>query len=162
VPDSEQAFREALALRSLARIGGSFLEGGPSWTAAQLAQDLALTPRPVEEVLDRLVERGILLEGGSRAEKTYVPARDLGQITVKHALDALRGTSGFDARASRSALDEQVAGVLAGLDAELADSRNNRTLRHLAEAALRARAEAQAASEAAGTIGGAPLPSTGA
>lgn len=139
--EDEPAFREALALRCLGRIGEAFLSGAPAWSVGRLAQDLSLTPRPVGDVLRTLVERGLVSESLADGDHVFLPARDLGSITVKDVLDALRGKSGFDAAPSTAPVDDVVDRTCAGLDRDVHESRHNRTLRSLAEAALRARGE---------------------
>ena len=137
--EEEPAFREAVALRAMGRIGEAFLEGGAPWTSARLAKDLALSPRPVSEVLERLVDRGVLVRAVSAGEATYLPARDLEAIVVKDVLDALRGEGGFEVASSKAEVDATVGKVIAGLEGELEASRHNRTWKAVAEAAVAAR-----------------------
>ncbi|MBK7877448.1 MAG: YihY/virulence factor BrkB family protein [Planctomycetes bacterium] len=161
VEDGAPAFREVLALRAVGRVGEAFLTGAAPWTVERLAQDLALAPRPVGEVLDLLTQRGVLARAVHGGEATFLPARDLEQITVKSVLDALRGDAGFDPRTSLAQVDAEVGRLLEGFDRELLDSRHNRTLRQLAESALRARERsASRATSGAGELG-APTPNAG-
>lgn len=140
VREGAPAFREALALRAVGRIAESFHTGAAPWTSERLAQDLVLPPRPVAEVLEELVLRDVLARATHGGESTFLPARDLEQITVKAVLDALRGSSGFAPESSKVEIDAQVDRLLAGLDHDTRESRHNRTLKSLAEAALAARA----------------------
>lgn len=134
---ADHAFKERLGLRALTRIGQGFLQGKPARTASSLALELSAPQRVLEEVLYVFVSRGLLAETTEGEEPGYLPAKDLETITVKSVLDALRGTAGhLDAQAT-VAVDAHIDRILAGLDEETQGSRYNRTLKALAEAALR-------------------------
>jgi membrane protein len=143
---ADHAFQEVLGLRSMARIGERFLAGGEAWTAERLADELGAPQRLLEKVLDRLVAHGLLratLEGKAEG---FVPARDLETMTVKTVLDALKGSSGTADVTALGAVDQNIDRLLAGLDHEVEDSRQNRTIRSLAEVAAKEREGADAKS----------------
>jgi len=145
---SDHAFRELLALRAMARIGQRFLSGGAAWTSDELATELAVPVRPMEEVIDVLVQRGLLSVAPTSKQDAFLPARDLETITVKSVIDALKGTSGPVDVPSRAKADQRIDHILATLDQEIADSRSNATIRSLALAVAREEAEErQAAGE---------------
>jgi membrane protein len=129
---SDHAFKELLGLRAMSRIGERFLSGGQPWTAAELADVLAVPPRPLEEVLSVLVDRGLLAAAPSGKGDAFLPARDLDAITVKTVIDALKGTSGpVDVPATTDS-DREIDRMLESLDREMTGSKSNATLRSLA------------------------------
>lgn len=133
----DHAFKELLGLRVMTRIGEAFLAGARPRTGVELALDLAVPQRELEEVIYVLVDRGCLVEALANHEHGFLPARDLDSITVKAVIDALKGTTGpVDVPASQH-VDTEIDRILSGLDHELSDSRWNRTIRNLAEAGLR-------------------------
>jgi membrane protein len=134
---ADHAFKEVVALRAMARIGARFLAGEEPWTASLLATDLGVPQRPLQEILNLLVARGILVETPRGQEDGFVPARDLDAIRVKAILDVLKGTVGPVAVPRRTAVDEQIDRLMDGFETELGESRHNVTVRQLAEAALR-------------------------
>jgi membrane protein len=140
---SDHAFKELLGLRAMSRIGERFLAGGKPWTAAELADLLAVPPRPLEEVLSVLVERGLLAVVPSGKEEAFLPARDLDAITVKAVIDALKGTSGPVDVPARTDADHGIDRILENLDREMAQSKSNATLRSLALSAAHAAKEKQ-------------------
>ncbi|MFN0009130.1 MAG: YihY/virulence factor BrkB family protein [Planctomycetota bacterium] len=129
---SDHAFKELLAVRAMARIGQRFLSGGPGWTADGLATELAVPIRPMEEVLDLLIEGGVLAVAPTGSQDAFLPARDLDTITVKSVLDALKGTRGPVDVPARTKADHRIDGMLAALNQEMADSPSNATMRNLA------------------------------
>jgi membrane protein len=138
---ADHAFKELLAVRAMARIGQRFLAGGPGLTADELATDLAVPIRPMEEVLDLLIARGVLAVAPTGSQDAFLPARDLDTITVKSVLDALKGTSGPVDVPARTKADHRIDKLLAALDREMADSGSNATMRSLALAGAREEAE---------------------
>ena len=134
---ADHAFKELVALRAMTRIGEQFLRGGEPWTAVRLAGELGVPLRPVEEVLDALLARKLLVVTTAGKEDALLPARDLESITVKSVIDALKGTTGPVEVPQHAGVDHQIDRILAGLDQELLDSRHNRTIRSLAESVAR-------------------------
>jgi membrane protein len=132
---ADHAFKEIVALRAMTRIGATFLSGGEPWTVSRLAAELAVPQRPLQEILGLLVARGMLAEIERGKESAYLPARDLGGITVKSVLDALKGTTGLVAVPTSSPIDIDIDRLMAGFDQEARESNFNQTVRMLAEAA---------------------------
>ncbi|MBL8859869.1 MAG: YihY family inner membrane protein [Planctomycetes bacterium] len=133
----DHAFKERLGLRALTRIGQEFLAGRPALTASLLAVELAAPQRVLEEVLYAFVDRGLLAETNSSEEPGFLPAKDLESITVKSVIDALKGTAGPIESPAANAVDAHIDRILAGFDEVTSESRHNRTLKNLAESALR-------------------------
>lgn len=151
---ADHAFKELLGVRAMARIGQRFLAGGPSWTADALAAEIAVPIRPMEEVLDLLVQRGVLAVAPMGSQDAFLPARDLDAITVKSVLDALKGTSGPVDVPARTKADHRIDKILAALNQEMADSHSNATMRDLAVAVSREESEERrAAGETAARTG---------
>jgi membrane protein len=134
---ADHAFKERLGLRALTRIGCAFLEGRPALSSSALALEMAAPQRVLEEVLYTFVDRGLLCATSEGEEVAFLPARDLESITVKAALDALKGTAGTRDPQALNAVDAHIDRLLIALDAESTESRYNRSLKSLAEAALR-------------------------
>jgi membrane protein len=134
---ADHAFKERLGLRALTRIGCAFLEGRPPLSSSVLALEMAAPQRVLEEVLYVFVDRGLLAVTNEGDDPAFLPAKDLDTITVKHVTDALKGTSGSRDTQAVNAVDMHIDRLLVSLDEEKVNSRHNRTLKSLAEAALR-------------------------
>ena len=134
---SDHAFREIVALRAMVRIAKAFLKGDRPLTAAAIAAQLGVPPRPVEDVLAVLVTRGILAAAEGAQDDCFVPAVDLEQITIQVILDALKGTSGPVDVPPQGAMDERLDRLLERLNEEMRTSPQNRNLRDLAREAGR-------------------------
>ena len=134
---SDHAFREIVALRAMVRVAVAFLKGKPPLTAADIAAQLGVPPRPVEEVLGVLVDRRLLAAAEGSREDCFVPAIDLEQITIQVILDALKGTSGPVDVPPQGAVDEELDRLLERLNEEMRTSPQNRNLRDLAREAGR-------------------------
>jgi membrane protein len=98
---SGPALREFIAVRSMVEVARAFLRGeGPAgpWT---LAETLHVPLEIQKDVVNRLVESGLLLavpDDGKRPRRPdapgegYVPGRDAGTICIRDVLDAIRAT----------------------------------------------------------------------
>lgn len=152
----DQELAESLALRISGRVADAFLRGAPARDAADLASELGISPRAVNQVLERLVGHGILART-TDDEDRYLPARDPDAIHVLDVLKAMRTEDGAVAPTPRDRVDERVDRLLAGLEREARDSLHNHSLRELALSARSAEREedapARAASEAPDAAG---------
>ena len=81
--------RERLALSIMVLIGRSFHDGGQQWKFASLAERFGLPSEFVREVLAALEEVGLLVptQGDPPA---YLPAKDIGTITLNEIVSAVR------------------------------------------------------------------------
>lgn len=70
-----------------------FQGGAPPWTLDELATALGLPCRCVEEVLEALRRRGLII-AVDPDNTAYLPARELGGVTLLDILDALDAESG--------------------------------------------------------------------
>jgi len=125
--------RERIGLRVLARIGARSLKGEPAASAADLARDLGVSLRPLEQVLGELVDGGLLASTRGQTADTYLLTRDIDRIQVKSVLDVFRGKEEGSADPPGDPADAGIAACLTGLDEDLGESRHNLTLRALAE-----------------------------
>jgi len=128
----EQLLKENIALRAVTKIAEAFGAGKAHWTASGLARRLGFPEPTVENVLGRLVFAKILAPVGDERDPGYLPARDVGSITVKNVLDALRGTGGEITFPPDERRDERVERILAGIDRAIAESDCNLSLLEIA------------------------------
>jgi DNA-binding IscR family transcriptional regulator len=89
-------------------------------TYRQLCQALQVPRHAVEAMLRALQNGGLLVQSSGRSAQGYLPARDLGAISVKQLLDIVRsaGESGFLNPASLP-VPERVEQVLQQIDSSL-------------------------------------------
>jgi len=128
----DQRFRERLAPRLAGRIARAFLAGRVPPTVGELAAELAVAPRAVAQVLDTLVNAGLLARTSIGLDDGYLPARDPETITVLDLVVALRREEGASTPLVRSRLDERVDRVLDALEEDDRRSLHNYTLCELA------------------------------
>jgi membrane protein len=83
------AERERQALRIVTRITEQFLNGGEAWDKNSLAKALCVHYQLVSELVDRLVEAGLLAETAG-AVRRIVLARDPDTTTAADVVDAIR------------------------------------------------------------------------
>jgi membrane protein len=85
------AFRRLLALRIANVYVKNFAEGKPPEVAEGLCHELGVPIRLVNEILDELVQAGILVptQNENPTDTGYQPARSLDQLTVGFVLDRL-------------------------------------------------------------------------
>ena len=118
-PRLSNRMRERLALAIMSSIGAHYLSGRPPWTMPQLCQALHVPRHAVEAMLGALQHGGLLVQTQDGAQG-YLPARDLGAISVKQLLDIVRsaGENGFLNPASLP-VPERVEQVLQQIDSSL-------------------------------------------
>jgi membrane protein len=118
-PRLSNRMRERLALAIMSSIGAHYLSGRPAWTLPKLCQALQV-PRHAVEAMLRALQNGGLLVQSQDVQPGYLPARDLGAISVKQLLDIVRsaGESGFLNPASLP-VPERVEQVLQQIDSSL-------------------------------------------
>jgi len=136
------AERESMGLRIALEVAAAFRHGLEPPSASGLSESLAVSVRTAREMLNGLVDSGIVVRiTGEDRGSAYVPARPLDRITVSDVLQALRGhRRGSDEGASptvasATAIDEAVGAVLDALDVARASVGDSRTLDDLLTAA---------------------------
>jgi membrane protein len=90
-PRLSNRLRERLALVLMSMIGRHHLEGRAPWTTDALAHALRLPIRVIEGVLGALHACGVLATTGDEPSG-WLPARDVGMISAKELLDAVRSS----------------------------------------------------------------------
>ena len=129
--EHDQSFRERIALRALVRLAKAFREGGQNIEAPELAEEMGVPERSLEEVLYALRDKGVLAMDAA-APRRYLFARDPDNLRVKDVLDALKGSQQSARLAPQSEGDQQLDAVLDQFEAEQNSSDLNRTIGALA------------------------------
>lgn len=111
----DQELREALAVVVAAAVSRSFIDGHPAPTAVALAQALEVPPPAVEQVLDRLVRAGVLVQVTDAGEVRYDPARDVDAVRMIDVEEAMRHDPSAEAEAFRATLERTIGPELGGL-----------------------------------------------
>lgn len=88
-----QRGREFVALRLMTCLGQRFVRGLPAPTVQEMAGELGVPSRLVQQVLQTLLAAHLVTEC-SGAEAAYAPARPLENINAHHVLMAMRATRG--------------------------------------------------------------------
>ncbi len=135
VPVLSGRTREKLALAIMFLVGRSFHENGQPWEFDSLTQRLGIPADLVQQVLSILEEKGLLVTTSSEPA-AYLPAKDLGIITLNEVISAVR-TAGEEIHISGKAAASGTAvdGIMKGIDDAIAESLERRTLHDLVLAA---------------------------
>jgi membrane protein len=88
-PRLSNRMRERLALAVMGIIAERFESGGPPLTLQELTQRLSIPMHAINAVLDALREFGLLVTS-NQDPPAFVPARDLGAVSVARVLAAVR------------------------------------------------------------------------
>lgn len=126
----EPAEREVLAVRACAAVARAFLGGEEKPTATELAARLSVPLPFLDQVLEPLVEGGILARADDDGAFVYLPARDPARVRVRDVIDVLNGAL----EEHDQPADPAEAAVLELRDEERR-SAANRTIAELARAA---------------------------
>ena len=112
--------REALGLGVMWLISESFARQQPPRSVDDLAQQLSLPWTTVKETVEWLQTAG-LLEETARGNESYVPARDIGTITVGDVLGAMRSGPGDEAvdASHHVALPDPVARLMNRIETDI-------------------------------------------
>lgn len=133
--DYDQSLKRLVALRLCVRLARAFLTGAPPRSADELAEELGVPDRTLDEVVALLRSSGLLavaeLNGDAGA---LVLTRDPQRVRVQDAYDALDGVSGPSDLRAGDPLDEELDRALGEYDAERRAAASNRTLAELAVA----------------------------
>jgi membrane protein len=131
-PRLSNRMRERLALVIVSLISAHYVAGRPAWTLRQLTQALSVPMHAIDVVLAALAQ-GKLLVKSNDDPPAYLPARDLGAISVEQLLEVVR-SAGEDRFLNPAGLPvtAPVALVLARLDQALNAATASVSLRDLA------------------------------
>jgi membrane protein len=131
-PRLSNRMRERLALAIMSLIGARYLTGRPAWTLQELCRTLDVPMHAVQTMLSALQHGGLLTQSND-SPRGYLPARDLGPVSVKQLLDIVRsaGEDGFLNPAGLP-VSERVEQVLQQIDDSLGASLGNVSVMELA------------------------------
>jgi membrane protein len=127
-----QQGREFVALRVMTLIAARFASGTPPLSVTQLAHNLAVSARLVQQVTRTMLGAGLLLEVNQGAA-AFTPAKPLAQITCHDILQAMRSSQGQE---PPTRIDEQldrVRGELAHIQDAEREAASRVTLLELVE-----------------------------
>ncbi len=128
--------REILSLAILADIVTAFVQGTEGWTAARLEDDLDISDRVLLELVNKLVDAGLLVASAG-SPTVYRPAREPDMVTVGEVLDLLRNEGEGWQPLRLTGGETFVSALLAGTDEAAAGRLAGMTLRELADEAGR-------------------------
>lgn len=132
--DADRAFKEVICLSAVLEVVRSFMHGTPPPTREHLSLHFDAPDEVMTEMLDRLIDTGVLLRAGAGEDCAYAMAKSPELVRVKHVLDALRRSPSFRPEARRSAgLDRVAAQLWLDLDEAIEHSPANCTLKELVE-----------------------------
>jgi membrane protein len=119
--------KELLALEIMRLIGKAYQDGDRQWTLDNLLEDISLPMESVDEVLQKLISRKLLVNAGDEPGY-FVPGRDLQTITIKEILDVVRDDADGD-NTSDAYADDRVISILQELDSLTDEHLNNKTIK---------------------------------
>ena len=92
--ESIKASKQLIALLIVHECVQNFKRGLPPFQSRQLAQEIGLSSKTIEEILNLLIKANLLYELSDKEEiKAYLPARNINTIQVKSICDALDESS---------------------------------------------------------------------
>ena len=131
--DYDQTLKEAVALRLCVRLARSFAEGAPPRTSDELAADLGVPDRTVDEIVALLSAEGLIAVAGVDADiDALVLTRDPERVRVQDVYDALKGATGPTDLLAEDPLDVALDRAMSEYDAARRASAENRSLAELA------------------------------
>lgn len=124
----DHAARQAVALRAMVVLATA----GEGERLRELARDVGVAVEPLREVLDALVQHGLLLRTSGPYDPVYAPAADPDSLRVAAVLEAL----GRNAEPALPWEDSEkpLTRVLEGLQGAVESSHHNRTIGELRRA----------------------------
>jgi membrane protein len=132
--DYDQSLKRVVALRLAVRLARGFLTGTPPRSEEQLAEDLGVPTRTLDEVVVALRAGGLLALAESDDELgRVVLTRDPRRVRVQDVYDGLDGVAGPADLPAADPLDQSLDRALRAYDTERRASPANRTLSQLVE-----------------------------
>jgi membrane protein len=126
---------ERVALHIMYLIGRAYEESAKPWSREQLARRLHLPTDIILDVLDRLQQRSLIMRISSRRNiARYAPARDMGKITLRDIVMAVRQNpkSGQDADKHLKSVP-QVEALMGTMDRAMDNVLGTTTLKQFVE-----------------------------
>jgi membrane protein len=135
-PRLSNRMRERVALMAMYLIGRAYYDGGPAWTFAALTQRLGVPMHALRAVLTAMQQAGLVSQTGDDPP-AYLPARDMGTITLKELLATVRA-AGEDRYLSPDSMPAppELEAILLGMDQAVGEQVHDRTLRDLVSGSL--------------------------
>jgi DNA-binding IscR family transcriptional regulator len=132
IASADEALREALCLSALLQVVRAFLAGAPPPTLEALSTKLETSDTLLLELLERLVESGMLLKTTVKDGSAYALAKAPELIRAKDVFDALRTLPSSPRVSDQHSLDATAAQTWQELDRAVEQSPANRSLQELA------------------------------
>jgi membrane protein len=127
------AFNKLLSLHISRLIISTFLKADPPLSAINISKTLQIPIRMVQQILDELVEAGILSDTETKENKkmSYQPARDINAITINSVIDALEQKGVDNIPIAQTAELKRLSEALKTLNDEIDKSPANRLLKDI-------------------------------
>jgi len=127
------AFKKLLSLQVSRLIISTFLKADPPLSAISISKTLEIPIRLVEQILEELVEAGIVsdTEVKKNKEMSYQPARDINAITINTVIEALDQKGVNNIPVAQTAELRHLSEALKTLNEEIEKSPANRLLKDI-------------------------------
>ena len=127
------AFKKLLSLQISRLIISTFLKADPPLSAISISKTLQIPIRLVEQILEELVEAGIVsdTEVKNNKEMSYQPARDINAITINTVIEALDQKGVNNIPVAQTAELRHLSEALKTLNEEIEKSPANRLLKDI-------------------------------
>ena len=127
------AFKKLLSLQVSRLIISTFLKAEPPLSAISISKTLQIPIRLVEQILEELVEAGIVsdTEVKKNKEMSYQPARDINAITINTVIEALEQKGVNNIPVAQTAELKHLSEALKTLNEEIEKSPANRLLKDI-------------------------------
>jgi membrane protein len=127
------SFKKLLSLQISRLVISRFLKAEPPLSAFNISKTLEIPVRLVKQILDELVEAGILTntEAKGNKEMSYQPARDINTITVNSVIEALEQRGVDNIPVAQTAELSHLSETLKTLNEEIEKSPANRLLKDI-------------------------------
>jgi membrane protein len=127
------AFKKLLSLQVSRLIISTFLKADPPLSAISISKTLQIPIRLVEQILEELVEAGILSDTDVKKNKemSYQPARDINAITINTVIEALEQKGVNNIPVAQTAELRHLSEALKKLNEEIEKSPANRLLKDI-------------------------------
>ena len=127
------AFKKLLSLQISRLIISKFLKAEPPLSAINISKTLEIPIRLTQQILDELVEAGILSDTEDRKNKkvSYQPARDINAITITAVIEALEQKGVDNIPVAQTVELRYLSEALKTLNDEIEKSPANRLLKDI-------------------------------